>query len=658
MGWWSNNNMRLIQNNFIDPNAAMDVKQWVQDLKSFDCTVALVGVGGITSFFPTTLEYQVVSPYLPEGRDLIREIIDECHAEGIRVMGRFDFGRAHEKFFESNPEWFYRSRNGKLLRCADTITTCICGYYQQEYSKKILQEALERYTDIDGIFFNAFGFAGWDYYGNQFGPCHCVNCQKKFREFSGMSIPNSEQDSAMPAYKEFQRKVIAEALRDIQELIRSYNPSICLSTYSPDGVDIIKSESNSGVGRPLPFPLMNSSYNIAAARHTWPNQPMGNCVINATDLRWRYSAVSPYLTQIRLYQNIAAGGYLDFCINGIFSDYPDQASLEPVREVFHYHKRNEKYYGQLKSQAKLVLVRTEGSRPIHDGSAELFGIMKALKEEHILFDLQSEHNLLENPLLLEKYECILIPDINDVSDELLRLMKKCGKPVVISAVNTPISSERSALLDLSMERIETDNAGAYLETRQKNIFLHFEKKDWVFITDPVGLPNAPQYTSLLPYVEKGNFGPAERAYGNKTTNLGTILRKDNLTLITWSLGKLYQLHGYQDHKYILADLLDLISPNVRVITTDAHPSVELFWDETENGMLLQALNLSGFNGTTIEAPITMKDVTVTVPYKAAEIASLNDTPIHFTATSEGTAITFEELSLFEAVYLKCNDCEN
>ena len=100
MGWWNSNNMRLIQNNFIDLNAAMDVDQWVQDLKRFACNVALVGVGGITSYYPTSLEYQVVSPYLPEGRDLIREIIDKCHAAGIRVMGRFDFGRAHEKFLE------------------------------------------------------------------------------------------------------------------------------------------------------------------------------------------------------------------------------------------------------------------------------------------------------------------------------------------------------------------------------------------------------------------------------------------------------------------------------------------------------------------------------------------------------------------------------
>ena len=78
-------------------------------------------------------------------------------------MGRFDFGRAHEKFLEKHPEWFYHSADGSLLRVVDTVTTCVSGYYQQEYSKIVVKEALERYPDIDGIFFNAFGFAGWDY---------------------------------------------------------------------------------------------------------------------------------------------------------------------------------------------------------------------------------------------------------------------------------------------------------------------------------------------------------------------------------------------------------------------------------------------------------------------------------------------------------------
>ena len=652
MDWWKTNNMRLIQNNFIDLNAGMDVDRWLSDLKSFDCNVALVGVGGVTSFFPTKLQYQVVSTYLPEGRDLIREILEKCHAAGIRVMGRFDFGRAHEKFYTMHPEWFYRSADGRLLRVADTVTTCICGYYQQEYALEIVREAMERYPEIDGIFFNAYGFTSWDYYGNNYGPCHCENCQRAFREFAGLELPANEQDPSMSEYLRFQREMVSRTLHRMQSMIRSIKPEACLCTYATDGVDLIKSESNSAVGRPLPFMLMHSSFNMATTRHTWPSQPLDNCVINATDLRWRYAGVSPNLTQIRLYENIAAGGFPDFCINGVFADYPDQASLEPVREVYRYHAQNEEYYGSLISQARLVVLRTDDGRSAHDGSPELYGIMKALKEEHILFDVQTGTNLLQNPSLLEQYEAVLVPDLTGVSDGFLRMAGKSGKTVMISAVNKPLRESCCSLLGIRIERVENDNSGAYLETRQKDIFRHFSWKDWVFVTGDVGLVDAPGYEQLLPYVEKGNFGPAERAYGYRRTDRGTVLKKGNVTLITWSLGKLYHQYGCQDHKYILADLLDALCPAVRVLRTTAHPSVELFWDDCGQGMLLQALNLSGFNGTTAEAPVPMVNVSVTVPCKGVTAFPLTETSVTLLEAEDGTIVTFDCLDRFAATVLK------
>lgn len=652
MGWWSNNNMRLIQNNMTDLNAAMDVDRWLDVLKSFHCTVALVGVGGITSFYPTKLEYQVISPYLPKGRDLIREILDKCHAAGIRVMGRFDFGRTNEKFYDAHPDWYYHAADGRLLRCADTVTTCVTGWYQQEYSKQIVQEVLERYPDLDGIFFNAFGFSGWDYHGNNLGLCHCENCKQQFRAFSGMELPTDLNDPAMPLYVQFQRKIVSKALSGIQQMIRSINPNICLSTYSPDGVDIIKNESNSGVGRPLPFPLMNSSYNIASARHVWPNQPLGNCVINATDLRWRYAGVSPELTKIRLYENIAAGGYLDYCINGIFEDYPDRSSLDAAREVFHYHWKNEQYYGHLISQARVLVMRADGSRPIQDGSRNYFGVMKALKEEHILFDVQIDQNIIVHPKLLLPYSVVLIPDINEVSAQFLKLVRESGKQLIVMNVNQKLSFEQSRVLGIQLERIETDNAGAYLFTREKEIFRHFRGKDWIFVTGAVGLTTAGGWEPLLPYVEKGEFGPAERAYGYRPTEMGTVLTQGKVTLITWALGELYQQYGYQDHKLVLLDLLDKLCPDVRVLSTHAHPSVELFWDAVKDGFLLQALNLSGFNGITVERPVPMQNVKITVPFEAREVLSLDGSPVQIKRTEKGTQVCFERLERFAAVILK------
>ncbi|MBR3741630.1 MAG: hypothetical protein IKN04_14455 [Clostridia bacterium] len=643
MGWWQENNIRMIQNNTRDIDAAMDVDKWVQELKDFDCNVAMVGVGGVTSFFPTRLKYQVVSPYLPEGRDLIGEMIEKCHAAGIRFIGRFDFGRVHEKFQEEHPEWLYRSAKGQLLRCADTLTTCISSWYQREYSLEIVREAMETYPGMDGIFFNAFGFAGWDYYGNQFGPCHCEGCKKLYREFSGgLDIPNSDspEEKGAATYQAFQRHSIAEALARIHALVKSINPETCLCTYSPDNVDMIRSETNTGIGRPNPIPLMNASNNQLAARYTWPDRPLASCVINAVDLRWRYTGVSPELNKIRLWETLASGGMLDFCINGVFEGYPDQNSLTEAKEVFHYAARNERYYGHLDSKARVLVVREEGSRPIHDGSAACFGLMKILKEEHIPIDMMADGQLEKEPALAERFDLVIWPDVRTASGKAIAGVKGLGKKVMALTANRPLKEETAAALGVQIASVESDNAGAYVFTREKEIFRHFARKDWVMLTEDIGFAGDTDFTPLLPYIARGEFGPAERAYGTRLTEQGSVLvSPDEKTIVVpWAVTALFHKYGYADHKYIIADLIDRFAPETRILKTDAHPCVELFWDANRDGLLLQAVNMSGFNGMTVEKALPIYDIRVEVPVAANRLTDLHQDGITIEQMTEKTTV--------------------
>ena len=654
MGWWHANNIRMIQNNTRDIDATMDVDKWIAELKSFDCNTVMVGVGGITSFFPTKLKYQVVSPYLPEGRDLIGEMIEKCHVNGIRFIGRFDFGRAHEKFYDEHPEWFYRSVDGQLLRVVDTITTCISSSYQREYSLEIVREAMEAYPGMDGIFFNAFGFAGWDYHGNNFGPCHCEGCKRLFREFSGgMDVPKSDSpdEPEHEMYVAFQRKSIADALSRIHDLVKSINPEVCLCTYSPDNVDMIRSETNTGIGRPNPIPLMNASNNLLAARYTWPDRPMASCVINATDLRWRYSGVSPELNKIRLYETLASSGMLDFCINGIFETYPDQNSLTEAKEVFNYAAKNEQYYGNLDSLARVP----ESGRPIHDGNDALFGLMKMLKEEHIPFDMMVDTQLEQQPSLAERFDLVIWPDIRQASSKAIAAVKAQGKKVMVINANTVLKEDVAAALGVQIAAVESDNAGAYVYAKEKEIFTHFPRKDWIFMTQDIGFAADTDFTQLMPYVARGEFGPAERAYGTKVTDKGSVLvSPDERTMVLpWAVTALYQKYGYADHKYVIADLIDRYAPETRVIKTNAHPCVELFWDANRDGLLLQAVNLSGFNGMTVEKPLPIYDIDVEIPVRAQSLQDLHGDGIRLAEQKENsTVVRIPRLERYAAALIK------
>lgn len=658
MGWWHANNIRMIQNNTRDIDATMDVDKWVQELKAFNCNVVMAGVGGITSFFPTKLKYQVVSPYLPEGRDLIGEMIHKCHAAGIRFIGRFDFGRVHEKFYDEHPEWFYRSANRQLLRCADTITTCISSWYQREYSLEIVREAMETFPQMDGIFFNAFGFAGWDYYGNNFGPCHCEGCQRLYKEFSGgLEVPKSDSldEPGASVYKEFQRHSIAEVLKRIHALVKSINPETCLCTYSPDNVDMIRSETNTGIGRPNPIPLMNASNNILAARYTWPDRPLASCIINAIDLRWRYTGVSPELNKVRMWETLASGGMLDFCINGIFEGYPDQNSLTEAKKIFNYAAANEQYYGNLDSKARVLIVRAEGVRPIHDGSDACFGLMKTLKEEHIPFDMMADGQLEKEPTLAERFDLVIWPDVRTASSKAIASVKLLGKKVMAINTNCPLDADAAAALGVQITSVESDNAGAYVCMREKDIFQHFAQKDWVLLSEDIGFAEETDFKPLMPYIARGEFGPAERAFGTQLTEYGSVLiSPDEKTIvITWAVTAIYYKYGYADHKYIIADLIDRYAPEARVIKTDAHPCVELFWDANRDGLLLQAVNLSGFNGMTVEKPLPIYNIQVEVPVEVHQLTDLHRDGITVVKkTKSATILRIAKLERYAAALIQ------
>ena len=101
MAWWMDNRIRMIQNNLRDIDAAMDVDALIADLEKFDCNCVMVGAAGISSFFDSKLPYQTPSPYL-NGRDTLGEIVEKCHAHGIRVIARFDFSKTHERLYDAH----------------------------------------------------------------------------------------------------------------------------------------------------------------------------------------------------------------------------------------------------------------------------------------------------------------------------------------------------------------------------------------------------------------------------------------------------------------------------------------------------------------------------------------------------------------------------
>ena len=148
--WWLKPN-RMLQTNLREIDATMDINQYIWELKEWGVNVVKFNVGGIVANYPTDVKYHWRNTYMKG--DLTDTVLKRLHAEGIRMVGRFDVSKINEKFATEHPEWLYVSEAGENVNYNGQVHTCLSGGYHQEYMYEFLGEALDRYP-LDGIFFN------------------------------------------------------------------------------------------------------------------------------------------------------------------------------------------------------------------------------------------------------------------------------------------------------------------------------------------------------------------------------------------------------------------------------------------------------------------------------------------------------------------------
>jgi len=616
MSWWLKNNLRLIQNNLRDVDVLMDVDQHIEHLKQLKCNVLMVGCGGITAFYPTRLEYHYRNPYMKH--DFLGEIVEKCHQNGIRVIARFDFSKTYAGYFDQKPEWYSKSIHGHEIRYNDTVATCVNGEYQQEYSLKIIREVLENYP-VDGIFFNMFGYQTRDYSNNYVGICQCENCKRRFMEMFGEQLPTveDENDPVFKKYKQFKKNTVIGVLDKIHALVKGINEDVAICTYHYHKIDMIRDESNSAVDRPYPFWLYASSQNVSSVMGTYEDKISSNCVINAVDIFYRFMGVSKYLNQIRLYEEIASGSGLDFCIIGAFEGYPDTDNFEMTKEVFCFHHRYEQYFGHFESLARIMLVKPEREQK---DLREYLGIFKLLKEEHRLFRVVEQENLDAHANRLDQYDFILIPGIPELkSGAFSEALSRTTASVI--ATGSAMNMEPAAIKEIFGVRLNgklKPVRSSYLFTQPKTVFTSFRKRDWVYLDGDYHFMECDDCNNnLLNLVSTAMFGPPERCFGHNVSEQPSVTlhpckQGQNMNAyFPWQPGTLYYQHGYEDFKYLLLNVMDHINPHSGVLTTNAPKNVELFFDRCgKNQYILQLLNLSGFNGTTVYEPTPVHNITV------------------------------------------------
>lgn len=624
--WWNRAPYRLVQTNLREIDATMDVDAYIQSMVDASVSIVLLNVGGIVANYPTELPFHYKNPYM-EG-DLVGDLINGLHDKGIKVIGRFDFSKINETLAAKKPEWLYVSTEGKNVNYNGQVHTCPNGGYQQEYGMEILEEAITKYP-LDGIFFNMIGYTTSDYSGNYYGICQCDNCKNKFQEATGHTLP-VKADMNDPVFREYStfKKTTSEKLfKEIGNHIKKLDPSIMINTYSDAGVDMIASESATGLDPGYEWNY-SATDNTKRILGSYKDRSPGNLLIYFQAIGYRHVGTSPNMAKVWMLENMLHGAPLGFVVIGTLVNYEDRIFIPTLNDLYGFHKTNEKLFTNLQAVNKIALIRGERD--------EYEGMIKLLTEEHIMYDIIDPSVIGSEriPRKLKEYEAIILGNVVNMDDNLVShiddYVKNGGK-----MLTTGFTSTKDAF-DTPMNRLRLQSLGVMpsFETfhQSKSTYLKISEEDKVSLgqeefkdfsimmmySDFLKCRPKEGAQGYMKFLPETMFGPPEKSYYTEediTDFPGVISNafgKGRSVFIPWELGSQYHFKGHYMHKKLFVSALQNLLKIERTIVTDASPLIELTHLANLNGAYewLGMINHSGQIGSSFGGPVSIHNTKI------------------------------------------------
>ena len=648
--WWLTPR-RMIQTNLREIDAGMDVEAYVASLKAAGANVVLFNVGGIVANYPTDLPYHYRNPFMKG--DLTGEVVKRLHAEGIRVIARFDFSKVNERIAREHPEWLTRDADGRSIPAYNgQVATCLNSWYQQEGMLKILGEAIDRYP-IDGVFFNMIGYPRSDYSGRAIGICQCENCRQRFHKMFGLELPKNEQATTPAAekYKEFTRRTISEQFEKVNAFVKGKNPNLAICTYTESGVDVVRKESNSA----LDNWVYEESFRTRLARLKYPDKQQANAAVSFPHYPHRHASVSPDLTRKRLFGCMINGGWLDFYCIGRFNGQEDRLGLDQVEDVFRFHAANERWLTNTAERADVGLA-VEGAGK----SDEVRGLIGMLSQAHVSYEFVS---LAKSDLA--KLPALIVPVSGPLPADAMRKLDdyvKGGGRLLLTG--GPVTPELKSLGLSATGETRPAEQGTYIrirpedKTRLKQPVL--AKLDLVPLSGELWTATmAEGGEGLLRFIPPAMFGPPEKCYYTNVSDIPCLYARSSdrgaVAWIPWRVGTEFEAFGHAGHAALVMGALDELLKLPRRVRVDGPALVEMNHRADRAGKFewVSLYNHSGQLDKVIGAPVPIRDVTVQItpasPVKRARLLKSGESLPVKTGAEGAVTCTVPVLNAYDVV---------
>ncbi|MHC4677389.1 MAG: alpha-amylase family protein [Planctomycetota bacterium] len=599
--WWKNRPLRIYHPNMREVEADnFDVKRFIAECKSLHAEAIVFSTGGIYAFYQTQVPHHVKSPHM-EDRDLLKEVIEEARANGIKVIARFDFSKARQELFRLHPEWFYLGTDGRPRQTRDSLyqTTMLGGYQNEEFAIPVLREILSGYK-VDGFHLNAPGFGG-----TVFG-------EATIRKYD---IP-TEQD----AQRRWREQRLASQMKKYRQIIHQSNPEALFmaeinSPESPGwGMSrgfnhelLAEGYTNllSTAGRPDDEDLYRLRWWVGltadwshASKSESSGLPLVNLKVGYHKGKLSLKPVEEYV--FYCYQALAHNAGIKAPTYGLLGNMPDPRTSSMICQAFRFMERCEPYLTSAEPIAPVALIWPAEEDASGDEGLwrdEMLGLYRAMASRHVLFEIVLSHRIPDS--IEQQYQTIVLPSATVLDKShiasLIAFLKTGGRLVLMDAVpDKPMPVAFTRFLGGRWEEKFIESAYAVPQSSVQSglpgpIMLSGRIRQgvppdnarvWYYSSPTPGGSHIPE---LFPVLERGD---RPVVYSTRTGGGEVVYFAGGLGTMMWK-------NDLPDYSTILEKMIYPDSSERRPLTTDAPATVNIAAYRIKSGITVHLVNGTG-----------------------------------------------------------------
>lgn len=368
-------------------------------------------------YYPTQVGHQHASL---KGRNILGEVVDECHHEGIDVV--IYYSLIYDDYaYRKNPDWRIRRSDGVGLAENSRYGVCCPNSPYRDYAAAHVQEICRLFKS-EGI---RLDMTFWP------AVCYCRHCRQRFADEVGGELPTivNWEDPQWVAFQRCRERWLAEFAQYITNAIRAIQPNWSVehqaSTYTASwrlGVTTPMAQANDFLQGDFYGDMLQGSLARKLFHNLSPNLPYGFETSFSVSLNNHTAKKSYELLKAKASACLADAGAF------VFIDAIDPVgTLNPMvydrmGKVFEETKPYEPFIGGSLCQDVAVYLSTESKFNPEDNGKNAEGpnlsntmphidavlnTVKALIENHIPYGVITRCNLKE----LSRHKVIVLPNV-------------------------------------------------------------------------------------------------------------------------------------------------------------------------------------------------------------------------------------------------------